>query len=78
MVNTNQGSSEVIIEEDERKDSEDYIFKNLSKRCCELMEKYPANNKLFENYIKKQREEKDALEKVVCSTMAIKKGHVRE
>jgi len=65
---------EVIIKEDEIKDSDDYTFENLKKRCNELIKKYPAKNKLFENYIKKQEEENDVLEtKVVCSTILIRK-----
>ena len=65
---------EVIIKEDEIKNSDDYIFANLKKRCNELIEKHPDKIRLFENYIKKQEEENDVLEtKVVCSTMVIMK-----
>jgi len=65
---------EVIIKEGEIKDSDDYIFENLKKRCNKLIEKHPAKSKLFENYIKKQEEENDVLEtKVVCSAMLIRK-----
>lgn len=65
---------EVIIKKDEIKDSDDYIFKNLKKRCNELIKKYPDRGKLFENYIKKQEEENNILEtKVVCLTMLIRK-----
>ena len=65
---------EIIIKEEEIKDSDDYIFENLKKRCNELIEKHPDKSRLFENYIKKQEEENDVLEtKVVCSTMVIRK-----
>jgi ubiquinone/menaquinone biosynthesis C-methylase UbiE len=54
------------------KDSDDYIFDNLKKRCNELIDKYPDKKELFLNYIKKQEEENDVLEnKVICSTMVI-------
>ncbi len=63
---------EVIIKKDEIKDSSDYIFKKLKRRCKELIKRYLDKKMLFENYIKKQEEENDVLEiKVVCSTMAI-------
>ena len=65
---------EHIIQKDEIKNSDDYIFKNLKMRCTELITKYPEKKEIFINYIKKQEEENDVLEnKVVCSTMAIKR-----
>ena len=63
-----------IIKKDDVKDSDDYIFGNLKKRCIELINKYPDKQELFENYIKKQEEENDVLEnKVICTTMVIKR-----
>ena len=63
-----------IIQKNDIKDSDDYIFDNLKKRCFELINKYPDKKDLFENYIKKQEIENDVLEsKVVCSTMVIKR-----
>lgn len=65
---------EIIIQKDQIKSSDDFIFEHLKKRCDELIEKYPDKKYLFENYIKKQEEENDVLEnKVVCSTMVIKR-----
>lgn len=65
---------EVIIKEDEIKNSDDYILENLKIRCNELIVKHPDKRSLFENYIKKQEEENEVLEtKVVCSTMVIRK-----
>jgi cyclopropane fatty-acyl-phospholipid synthase-like methyltransferase len=65
---------EVIIKDDELKDTDEYIFENLKIRCDELVEKYPDKKRLFENYIKKQEEENDILEtKVVSSTMVVRK-----
>jgi SAM-dependent methyltransferase len=69
-----QLAEEEIIGKDDIKDSDDYIFDNLKKRCFELIEKYPEKKKLFTDYIDKQEEENDILEnKVICSTMVIKK-----
>jgi len=66
---------EIIINKDDIKDSDDFIFDNLKKKCVELIDKYPDKKQLFDNYIKKQEEENDVLEnKVVCSTMVIKKS----
>jgi SAM-dependent methyltransferase len=65
---------EEIINQDEIKDSDDYIFGNLNRRCFELIDRYPEKKNLFTNYIKKQEEENDVLEnKVICSTMVIKR-----
>jgi ubiquinone/menaquinone biosynthesis C-methylase UbiE len=66
---------EVIIGKDDIKDSDDYIFDNLKKRCFELTAMYPEKKKLFMDYIQKQEEENDVLEnKVICSTMVIKRS----
>lgn len=62
---------EVIIEKDKVHDSNEYIFEKLEKRCHELIDKFPDKRKLFENYIKKQVEENEILEEIVCSTMVI-------
>jgi cyclopropane fatty-acyl-phospholipid synthase-like methyltransferase len=65
---------ELIIQNDEIKESNDYIFKNLEMRCNELIEKYPDKKELFLKYIQQQEDENEVLEtKVVCSTMVIKK-----
>jgi cyclopropane fatty-acyl-phospholipid synthase-like methyltransferase len=65
---------EDIIQKDDIKESDDFIFENLKKRCNELIENYPDKNQLFLNYIQKQEEENDVLEnKIICSTMVIKK-----
>lgn len=56
------------------KDSDDYIFYKLKKRCYELIEKFPDKQTLFLNYINKQVVENDVLEnKVIGTTMVIKK-----
>lgn len=49
-------------------------FGYIVKRCHELIEKYPAQAALFEEYIKRQRQEYDVIENmIVCSTMVIEK-----
>jgi ubiquinone/menaquinone biosynthesis C-methylase UbiE len=56
------------------KDSDDFIFDKLRKRCFELIEKYPEKQNLFLNYIKEQEIENDVLEnKAITTTMVIKK-----
>lgn len=63
-----------IIVKDNIKELDDYIFNKLKSRCEELINKYPDKQKIFQNYIKRQEEENNVLEnKVVCSTMVIKK-----
>ena len=49
-------------------------FKNIQKRCSELMTKYPDKKSLFESYIQSQAMEYDILEnKVIAATMVCKK-----
>src|SRR3990170_1662436 len=68
---------EVIMAKDEIKDSDNNIYANLEKRCLELMELHPDKQNLFQSYICKQVEANDVLEnKVVCSTMVIKKNNL--
>jgi len=63
-----------IIQRDDIKVSDDYIFDKLKMRCNELIENQPDKRELFLDYLKKQVEENDVLEnKVVCSTMVIKR-----
>jgi cyclopropane fatty-acyl-phospholipid synthase-like methyltransferase len=65
---------EWVMDKNEIKDSDDYIFNHLNKRCSELIDRYPDKRRLFENYIKKQEEENGVLEnKVICSAMVIKR-----
>ncbi len=63
-----------IMQSDRIKDSDNYIFDDLKKRCMELIDKHPDKKDLFENYIQKQEEENEVLEnKVVCTTLVIKR-----
>lgn len=63
-----------IMDREDIKDTDDYIFDNLKKRCHELIEKFPDKQALFLDYIKKQEIENDVLENsVIGTTMVIKK-----
>lgn len=54
------------------KESDDFIMNHLTQRCRELMELYPHQWKLFEDYIADQeRESQINAEKLVCTTMLI-------
>ncbi|MEE4198775.1 MAG: class I SAM-dependent methyltransferase [Bacteroidales bacterium] len=64
----------IIMNKEEIKESDDHIFENLSKRCYELMKKYPDKQNLFHDYIKKQKTENYILENLVTgTTMVLKK-----
>ena len=63
-----------IMDKEYIKDSDEYIFENIKRRCNELIEQMPDKQSLFLNYIKKQEIENDILEnKVIGTTMVIKK-----
>lgn len=63
-----------IMRKKDIKDSNDYIFNNLKKRCQELINKYPSKKELFNSYVKGQEIENDVIEnKIICSTMVIKR-----
>lgn len=63
-----------IMDSNDIKDSDEYIFDNLKKRCHELMEKLPEQQALFRRYIKQQEIENDILEnKVIGTTMVIRR-----
>lgn len=64
-----------IMNRNDIKNSDDYIFDKLKMRCYELIEKYPDKQNLFFDYIKKQEIENDVLEnKIIATTMVIKKN----
>ncbi|MHC1774848.1 MAG: class I SAM-dependent methyltransferase [Lentimicrobium sp.] len=63
-----------VMDREAIKDSDDYIFNKLNKRCKELINKYPDRQNIFLDYIKKQEMENYILEnKVIGTTMVIKK-----
>jgi len=63
---------ELISAKDYIKDSDDYFFKIVRKRCAELSRQHPEKRELFENYVRNQVKENDVLEnKIVCSAMVI-------
>jgi hypothetical protein len=65
---------EKILPREKIKQSNKDIWGKINTRCRELMEKHMDKKHLFLNYMKKQEEENEFLEnKVVCSTMVIKR-----
>ncbi len=65
---------EIIIQREDVKSSDDYIFERIERRCNELIHKHTVKKHLFEGYSAKQREENEALEnRIICSTMVIKR-----
>jgi SAM-dependent methyltransferase len=63
-----------IMDRNDIKDFDDYIFDNLKNRCFELIEKFPDKQNLFLDYIKRQEVENDLLENdIIGTTMVIKK-----
>ncbi len=64
---------ELPIKNKDVKDSNKFIYRHVRKRCKELVKKYPTKRSLFEDYIKKQKEENAVLEsKALCMTMLVK------
>ena len=67
-------AEEVIFGHDEMAEMDEAMFRDLEKRCRELMALHPEKKELFEDYVRRQVEENDVLEnKVVCAVMALKK-----
>jgi SAM-dependent methyltransferase len=65
---------EELFDRDDIKNSDEFIFGHLKKRCEELIEKYPAKQDLFLGYIKTQETENDVLEnKITGSIIVIQK-----
>lgn len=63
-----------VVNRSDIKETDDFIFNNLKRRCNELIEKFPAKKTLFLDFVKKQEVENDVLEnKVINTTMVIKK-----
>lgn len=56
------------------KSQNETMFRDLRKRCLELMKRYPERKALFEDYVRRQVEENEFLEgEVECAVLAIKK-----
>jgi len=65
---------EEVMDRDAVQDSDEWIFSRIQQRCSELADAYPEKKYLFEDYIRKQAEENEVLEKrIVCSVMVIKR-----
>lgn len=66
--------AEMIIQGEDLENSDKHMFEKVINRCNQLIEMYPEDSQLFLEYIIKQQEENEILEKkVICSTMVIKK-----
>jgi len=65
---------EIIIDKEKIIESDEHMYRNLKRRCQELIEIHPDERNFFVDYVKKQKEENEVLEtKLVCSTMLIGK-----
>lgn len=55
--------------------ADDRLFRDLERRCRELMAAHPGKRALFEGYIRRQVEENDWLEnRITCAVLAIRKA----
>jgi SAM-dependent methyltransferase len=63
-------TAETVIGTREMKESNTAIFGKLEQRCHELIARYPDKEELFTGYIRKQKEENEAMENIItCATM---------
>lgn len=63
---------EALFDRGEIKDADDRLFRDLERRCRELMAGHPGKRALFEGYIRRQVEENDWLEnRITCAVLAI-------
>ncbi len=64
----------ILIDSNDIKKSNKKIYDNINKRVIELIEKYPEDHRLFEEYLKSQEEENALLENhIACVTWLLKK-----
>lgn len=67
-------AEEVPIGRDAVKRQNETLFRDLEKRCLELMERFPERKAVFEDYIRRQVEENEFLEgDVECAVLAVKR-----
>ena len=60
------------------KSQNETMFRDLRKRCLELMKRFPERKSLFEDYVRRQVEENEFLEgEVECAVLAIKRFRPR-
>jgi len=65
---------EVPVGGETLKSQNERVFRDLRKRCLELMARFPERKALFEDYIRRQTEENAFLEDdVECAVLAVKK-----
>jgi len=56
------------------KSQNETIFRDLRKRCLELIQRFPERKALFEDYVRRQVEENEFLEgEVECAVLAVKR-----
>lgn len=65
---------EAVFGREEIMEADGRIFRDLEKRCRELMERHPGQKELFASYIRQQIEENGWLEnRITCAVFVIKK-----
>jgi cyclopropane fatty-acyl-phospholipid synthase-like methyltransferase len=63
---------EWVFDRDELRRMNATLFRDLEKRCRELMDLHPEKKELFADYIRRQVEENDVLEnRIVCAVLVI-------
>jgi len=78
LKQTQQAGMELIDECTDSPTNYGEDYKNLKKRCEELMTKYPEKTSIFESYAHSQVDEYEALEnRMICSMMVFKKSTLK-
>ncbi len=63
---------EILLNKDDLIELDNHMYKNIRKRCKELIERYPVERNIFVDYLKSQEEENELIEtKLISSTMLI-------
>ncbi len=66
-------AEEVVVGHEEMKEMDDALFRDLEKRCRELVALHPEKRQMFEDYIRRQVKENEWLEnKITCAVLVIK------
>ncbi len=65
-------AGEVVFGREKLVEADDQLFRDLEKRCRELMELHPGQRELFANYIRRQVEENGWLEnRITCAVFVM-------
>ena len=63
---------EALFDRGEIKDADDRLFRDLERRCRELIAMHPEKQELFKGYIRRQLEENDWLEnRITCAVLVV-------